>query len=88
MVNSFSINSPKNDLKNLPPAILPFAAASLMLCRRLFKTTPLFRQNIGVGNAKQRRCFKTSTSGALGVRLPLSGSPLGSDSPSSFFLFQ
>lgn len=61
MVNSFSINSPKNDLKNLPPAILPFAAASLMLCRRLFKTTPLFRQNIGVGNAKLRRCFKTST---------------------------
>ena len=42
MVNSFSINSPKNDLKNLPPAILPFADGKTMLCRRLFKTTPLF----------------------------------------------
>ena len=74
MVNNFFINSSPDT---------PF-----LNCRRLFKTTPLFRQNIGVGNAKQRRCFKTSTSGALGVRLPLSGSPLGSDSPSSFFLFQ
>ena len=81
MVDLFSINSSKNALKN-------FGADKTMLCRRLFKTTPLFRQNIGVGNAKQRCCFKTSTSGALGVRLPLSGSPLGSDSPSSFFLFQ
>ena len=79
---------PKTPSKILVPAIHPFAAGKTMLCRRLFKTTPLFRQNIGVGNAKQRRCFKTSTSGALGVRLPLSGSPLGSDSPSSFFLFQ
>ena len=26
-------------------------------CRRQFKTTPLFHQNIGVGKAKQRRCF-------------------------------
>ena len=42
-------------------------AVPLMLCRRLFKTTPLFHQNISVGKAKQRRCFKSSTSEAFFV---------------------
>jgi len=58
IVNIFSINAPKNALKILVPAILPFAVGKTMLCRRLFKTTPLFHQNIGVGMTKQRRCFK------------------------------
>ena len=49
---------PKTPSKILVPAILPFAVGKTMLCRRLFKTTPLFRQNIGVGMTKQRRCFK------------------------------
>ena len=57
-----------------------------MLCRHLFKTTPLFHQNIGVGKAKQRRCFKVGTSGllesawhSLVVRLARTPLPLGLD---------
>ena len=70
-----------------PTAIHPFAAGKTMLCRHLFKTTPLFHQNIGVGKAKQRRCFKTSTSGllesawhSLVVRLARTPLPLAPDS--------
>ena len=70
-----------------PTAIHPFAAGKTMLCRHLFKTTPLFHQNIGVGKAKQRRCFKVGTSGllesawhSLVVRLARTPLPLAPDS--------
>jgi len=51
-----------------------FFAVSLMPCRSLFKTTPLFHQNIGVGKAKQRCCFKASTS--EGKSAPFDNQPL------------
>ena len=68
MVNNFFINSNKNALKKLPTAILPFAAGKTMLCRRLFDALP----------------SAINKTASLGVRLALSGSPLGSDSPSAW----
>ena len=40
---------------------LEIAAAPAGHRRRKGKTTPLFRQNIGVGKARQRRCFPLPT---------------------------
>ena len=65
-VNSFSIKmSTRQHPFKEAAAIHPFAGTSLMLCRHQFKTTALFHQNIGVGKAKQRRCFKVGTSEAF-----------------------
>ena len=50
----------------------------------------MFHQNIGVGKAKQRRCFKVGTSGrlesawhSLVVRLARTPLPLAPDSPNN-----